>query len=129
MGHKAGAATAFPRVGADNPYDLAVKFELDLGVGQETSLLADFGRNGHLTFRRDAHWVFLLLHVSKEFGRSAATPFHVAWREETTDQERRQILAALAAAGRRIKIYCGWRPNLADENDNYLIELVLRTFR
>jgi len=47
------------------------------------------------------------------------------WTEETSDQERRQVLAGLAAAGRWIKIYYGWRPNLADENDDYLIELVV----
>jgi hypothetical protein len=36
MGHKAGPATAaFPGIGADNPYHLAVEFELHLGVGQE----------------------------------------------------------------------------------------------
>ena len=32
------------------------------------------------------------------------------WMEEPTDQERRQVLAALAAAGKWIKIYYGWRP-------------------
>jgi putative PIN family toxin of toxin-antitoxin system len=47
------------------------------------------------------------------------------WTEETTDRERRQVLAGLAAAGRWIKIYYGWRPNLADENDNHLIELAV----
>jgi len=47
------------------------------------------------------------------------------WTEETTDQERRQVLAGLAAAGRWIKIYYGWRPNLADESDNHLIELAV----
>jgi predicted nucleic acid-binding protein len=47
------------------------------------------------------------------------------WTDETTDQERRQVLAGLAAAGRWIKIYYGWRPNLADENDNHLIELAV----
>jgi putative PIN family toxin of toxin-antitoxin system len=47
------------------------------------------------------------------------------WTEETTDQERRQVLAGLAAARRWIKIYYGWRPNLADESDNHLIELAV----
>jgi putative PIN family toxin of toxin-antitoxin system len=47
------------------------------------------------------------------------------WTEETTDLERRQVLAALAAVGRWIKIYYGWRPNLADKNDNHLIELAV----
>jgi len=45
------------------------------------------------------------------------------WTEETTDQERRQVLAGLAAAGRWIKIYYGWRPNLSDEGDNHFMEL------
>lgn len=47
------------------------------------------------------------------------------WTAETTGSEREQILAALAAAGRWIKIYYGWRPNLADEGDNHLIELAV----
>jgi len=47
------------------------------------------------------------------------------WTKETTDQERRQVLAGLAAAGRWVKIYYGWRPNLADEDDNHLIELAV----
>jgi len=47
------------------------------------------------------------------------------WTKETKDQERRQVLAGLAAAGRWVKIYYGWRPNLADEDDNHLIELAV----
>jgi hypothetical protein len=41
------------------------------------------------------------------------------------DHERQQVLAGLAAAGRWIKIYYSWRPNLADESDNHLIEIEL----
>jgi len=47
------------------------------------------------------------------------------WTGQTTAEERRQVLAALAAAGRWIKIYYGWRPNLPDEGDNHLIELAV----
>lgn len=47
------------------------------------------------------------------------------WTEETTAEERHQILAALASAGQWIKIYYGWRPNLRDEGDNHLIELAI----
>src|SRR5260221_12909464 len=47
------------------------------------------------------------------------------WTEETTDQERRQGLAGLAAAGRRIKIYYWWRAHLADESDNKPIAINL----
>ncbi len=47
------------------------------------------------------------------------------WTRETTDDERRQVLAALAAASRWIKIFYGWRPNLQDEGDNYLVELAV----
>jgi putative PIN family toxin of toxin-antitoxin system len=47
------------------------------------------------------------------------------WTPETTDEERRQVLAALAASGRWVKIYYAWRPNLPDEGDNHLIELVV----
>jgi putative PIN family toxin of toxin-antitoxin system len=47
------------------------------------------------------------------------------WTDETTAEDRLQVLAALAAAGRWVKIYYGWRPNLRDEGDNYLIELAI----
>jgi putative PIN family toxin of toxin-antitoxin system len=47
------------------------------------------------------------------------------WTDETTDHERRQVLAALAAVGRWIKIFYGWRPNLRDEGDNHLVELAI----
>ncbi len=47
------------------------------------------------------------------------------WTEETTKEERVNILASLAAAGHWVKVYYGWRPNLADEGDNHLIELAI----
>jgi putative PIN family toxin of toxin-antitoxin system len=47
------------------------------------------------------------------------------WTPETTDQERRRVLAALAASGRWVKIYYAWRPNLPDEGDNHLVELAV----
>lgn len=47
------------------------------------------------------------------------------WGTETTDIERNQVLSALAKAGRWVKIYYGWRPNLPDEADNHLVELAL----
>jgi putative PIN family toxin of toxin-antitoxin system len=47
------------------------------------------------------------------------------WTQETTDDDRRQVLAALAAASRWIKIFYGWRPNLRDEGDNHLVELAI----
>ena len=31
----------------------------------------------------------------------------------------------MEAAGRWVKIYYGWRPNLRDEGDNHLIELAV----
>lgn len=47
------------------------------------------------------------------------------WTDQTTAEERTQVLAALAAAGQWVKIYYGWRPNLRDEGDNHLIELAI----
>lgn len=47
------------------------------------------------------------------------------WTDETAEEDRVQVLAALAAAGRWVKIYYGWRPNLPDPGDDYLIELAV----
>lgn len=47
------------------------------------------------------------------------------WSIDTTPQERLQVLAALAKAGRWVSVYYGWRPNLRDEGDNHLIELAI----
>jgi len=47
------------------------------------------------------------------------------WTSETTEEERRTILAALAASGQWVKIYYGWRPNLPDEGGNHLVELAV----
>jgi putative PIN family toxin of toxin-antitoxin system len=47
------------------------------------------------------------------------------WTDLTTAEERLQILAALARAGRWVTLYYGWRPNLPDEADNHLIELAV----
>jgi putative PIN family toxin of toxin-antitoxin system len=47
------------------------------------------------------------------------------WTGETSPEDRRQVLAALAAVGRWVKIYYGWRPNLRDAGDDYLVELAV----
>ena len=47
------------------------------------------------------------------------------WTEETSPEDRSQVLAALAATGRWVKIYYGWRPNLRDVGDDYLVELAV----
>ena len=47
------------------------------------------------------------------------------WTNDTTPDERRQIVDAVAALGRWVKIYYGWRPNLPDAGDDYLIELAV----
>lgn len=47
------------------------------------------------------------------------------WTSATTAQERQQVLAALARVGRWVSVYFRWRPNLADEGDNHLVELAM----
>lgn len=47
------------------------------------------------------------------------------WTDNTDHAERLEVLQALAAAGRWVSIYYGWRPNLPDEGDNHLIELAV----
>jgi putative PIN family toxin of toxin-antitoxin system len=47
------------------------------------------------------------------------------WTNETTEDDRRQVLAAVAAASQWVKIFYGWRPNLRDEGDNHLVELAI----
>jgi len=47
------------------------------------------------------------------------------WGDNTTADERHEVLAALARRGRWVTVYYGWRPNLPDEGDNHLIELAL----
>ncbi len=47
------------------------------------------------------------------------------WTWQTTDDNRRQTLAALAAASRWVKIFYGWRPNLRHEGDSQCMELVI----
>ncbi len=47
------------------------------------------------------------------------------WTAETTAEERRRVLSALAQSGRWVTLYYGWRPNLPDEKDNHLIELAV----
>jgi putative PIN family toxin of toxin-antitoxin system len=48
-----------------------------------------------------------------------------AWTDATTHAERKNMLRALASAGRWVTVYYGWRPNLPDEGDNHLIELAV----
>lgn len=47
------------------------------------------------------------------------------WIGETTGDERKTVMAALAKQGKWISIYYGWRPNLPDEGDNHLVELAV----
>ena len=47
------------------------------------------------------------------------------WTDETSPKDRVLVLAGLAGAGRWVKIYYGWRPNLRDPGDDYLIELAV----
>jgi hypothetical protein len=41
--------------GSNDPHDLPIEFELNLGMRQETRPLSDVDRDGHLSFGRDAH--------------------------------------------------------------------------
>ena len=47
------------------------------------------------------------------------------WTAETSAEEHVQVLAALAEAGRWVKLYYGWRPNLRDAGDDHLVELAV----
>ena len=47
------------------------------------------------------------------------------WTPSTTAEERLQVLAALAQAGRWVQVYYGWRPNLRDEGDNFVLEIAV----
>jgi putative PIN family toxin of toxin-antitoxin system len=47
------------------------------------------------------------------------------WTLETTEAQRRDVMAALASVSRWVTVYYGWRPNLSDEGDNHLIELAV----
>jgi putative PIN family toxin of toxin-antitoxin system len=47
------------------------------------------------------------------------------WSDATSHNERLAVAKALAAAGRWVSIYYGWRPNLPDEGDNHLVELAV----
>jgi putative PIN family toxin of toxin-antitoxin system len=47
------------------------------------------------------------------------------WSDATTSEERQQMLNALAQAGHWVTTWYGWRPNLRDEGDNYLVELAI----
>ena len=47
------------------------------------------------------------------------------WTSQTTADDRRLLLAALAKVGRWAVVHYRWRPNLPDEGDNHLIELAV----
>jgi putative PIN family toxin of toxin-antitoxin system len=68
----------------------------------------------HLPLFSDALWL--------EYEDLLARPI---WTEETSGQDRIEVMAALAATGRWVKIYHGWRPNLRDPGDDFLIELAV----
>ena len=56
MRDKSGASTvSLAGLGADDTYGLAVELELHLRVRRKARPLANFSRNGHLAFGRDAH--------------------------------------------------------------------------
>lgn len=47
------------------------------------------------------------------------------WTEDSTREERKTVMSALAKQSKWISIYYGWRPNLPDEGDNHLVELAV----
>ena len=42
-----------------------------------------------------------------------------------TRSERERLFDAFLAVCRWVRVYYGWRPNLADEADNHLVELAV----
>ena len=42
-----------------------------------------------------------------------------------TEEEKMKLLKAFLSVCQWIKVYYLWRPNLVDENDNYLVELAV----
>lgn len=47
------------------------------------------------------------------------------WGTQTTPEQRLEVMAALASVSRWVRMSFRWRPNLADEDDNHLIELAV----
>jgi len=47
------------------------------------------------------------------------------WSETPSLAEREAVIDAMAASGRWVKIYYGWRPNLRDPGDDHLVELAV----
>jgi hypothetical protein len=50
---------------ADDPHSVAIEFDTDLSVWQETRLIANFGGNRHLSLGSDAHLLPLALTLSE----------------------------------------------------------------
>lgn len=84
------------------------------GGGASRQILRHALQGVYLPLFSNALW----LEYEEVLGRSI-------WTEETSSEDRRQVLGALAASGRWVKTYYGWRPNLRDPDDDYLIELAI----
>ncbi len=87
-----------------------------LGMGASNAVVADCIHGLHTPLMGIA----LLTEYEDVLSRTA--PFH---KSRLSHDERQELLDIFLASCRWTPIYFGWRPNLADEGDNHLIELAI----
>lgn len=87
-----------------------------LGVGASNAVVGDCIRGTHTPLMGTT----LLAEYEDVLGRSV--PFR---KSRLSAVERQDLLDIFLATCRWTPIYFGWRPNLADDGDNHLIELAV----
>lgn len=87
-----------------------------LGMGAASTVVGDCIRGMHTPLMGTA----LLAEYEDVLGRSG--PFA---KSRLSIDEREELLDIYLSTCRWTPIYFGWRPNLADEGDNHLIELAV----